>query len=118
MQRHFDSAHSDFADSDFADSDSADSDSADSDSADSDSADSDFAHSDSENSNSNSINSNLIAHFNDINRVISIDEKIHSIKSRMFISHWVTSLSNSTQLTHFLKLSLILHVLCFIKHDW
>jgi hypothetical protein len=60
----------------------------------------------------------LIAHFNDINRVISIDEKIHSIKSRMFISHWVTSLSNSTQLTHFLKLSLILHVLCFIKHDW
>jgi hypothetical protein len=141
MQKHFDSVHSDFADSDFVHSDSADSDSAHSDSADSDfvhsdSADLDSAYSDSESSNlspnsslslslnlnlssnSNSIDSNLIAHFNDINRVISIDEKIHSIKSRMFTSHWVTSLSNSTQLMHFLELNLTLHALCFIRHDW
>jgi hypothetical protein len=138
MQRHFNSAHSDSADSDFVYSDSADFDS-----AHSDSADSDFVHSNSEdsnsnlthskdssskdsssrnsNSNSNSIDSNdsnLIAHFNDINRVISIDEKTHSIKSRLFTSHWVMSLSSSTQLTHFLKLSFILHTLFFIKHDW
>jgi hypothetical protein len=115
---HSDSAHSDFVHSDSAHSDSAHSDSVYSDSAHSDSAHSDSAHSDSRSSSSNSTdsssnstdsknsNSNLIANFNDINRVISIDEKTHSIKSRLFTLHWLTILSSSTHQTHFLKLSL------------
>ncbi len=105
---HFDSVHSDFVHSDFVHSDSAHSDSRNSNSN----------SIDSKNSSSNSINSNLIANFNDINRVISIDEKTHSIKSRLFTLHWLTILSSSTHQTHFLELSFIIHILFSIRHDW
>jgi hypothetical protein len=123
---HFDSVHSDSARSDSAHSDSAHSDSVHFDSVHSDSAHFDSKNSknsnsnsiDSKNSSSNSIDLNLIANFNDINRVISTDEKIYSIKSRLFILHWLTILSSSTYQTHFLKLNLIIHILFFIKHDW
>jgi hypothetical protein len=113
---HFDSVHFDSVRSDFVHSDSAHSDS-----VHSDSAHSDFAYSDSKsskNSNSNLTDSNLIANFNDINRVISIDEKTHSIKSRLFTLHWLTILSSSTHQTHFLELSFIIHILFSIRHDW
>jgi hypothetical protein len=128
MQKHFDFVHSDSVHSDSVYFDSAHFDSAHSDFVHSDFVHSDFVYFDSKdsssnsidskNSNSNSIDSNLIANFNDINRVISIEKKIHSIKSRLFTLHWLTILLSSTYQTHFLKLNLIIHILFFIKHDW